>query len=33
MKTIHIMVGGPESELPDITTYDKTIPWIGVDRG
>lgn len=33
MKTLHIMVGGPESELPDISQYDKTIPWIGVDRG
>lgn len=33
MKTLHIMVGGPESELPDISKYDKTIPWIGVDRG
>ncbi|MBC6310775.1 thiamine diphosphokinase [Listeria sp. FSL L7-1582] len=33
MKTLHIMVGGPESELPDISKYDKKIPWIGVDRG
>ncbi|EUJ49314.1 thiamine diphosphokinase [Paenilisteria rocourtiae] len=33
MNILHIMVGGPESELPDLSVYDASVPWIGVDRG
>ncbi|MBC1546719.1 thiamine diphosphokinase [Listeria sp. FSL L7-1435] len=34
MKIIHIMVGGPASELPDLKQYTNAyISWVGVDRG
>ncbi|MBC1499840.1 thiamine diphosphokinase [Listeria weihenstephanensis] len=32
MKIIHIMVGGPESEIPDISNHESKT-WVGVDRG
>lgn len=34
MKIIQIMVGGPQSELPDLTAYmDPDVIWLGVDAG
>ncbi|UHP09297.1 thiamine diphosphokinase [Listeria marthii] len=34
MKIIHIMVGGPASEIPDLAQYTNAeISWVGVDRG
>ncbi|MCD2254490.1 thiamine diphosphokinase [Listeria marthii] len=34
MKIIHIMVGGPASEIPDLKQYTNAdISWVGVDRG
>ncbi|MBC1321168.1 thiamine diphosphokinase [Listeria welshimeri] len=34
MKVINIMVGGPASEIPDLTPYTNAdICWVGVDRG
>lgn len=34
MKNVHILVGGPENEVPDLTNYqDEQTVWIGVDRG
>ncbi|WP_099224297.1 thiamine diphosphokinase [Listeria costaricensis] len=34
MIVIHIMVGGPETELPDLTPYqNEAAIWLGVDRG
>ncbi|MBC1999530.1 thiamine diphosphokinase [Listeria marthii] len=34
MKIIHIMVGGPASEIPDLKQYmNADISWVGVDRG
>lgn len=34
MKVIHIMVGGPQREIPDLEAYNQpTIIWLGVDGG
>ncbi|WP_239254371.1 thiamine diphosphokinase [Listeria ilorinensis] len=34
MTVIHIMVGGPETELPDLTPYqNEAAIWLGIDRG
>lgn len=34
MKNVHILVGGPDNEVPDLTKYqDEQTVWIGVDRG
>ncbi|MGY3777556.1 thiamine diphosphokinase [Isobaculum melis] len=34
MKNVHILVGGPDSEVPDLMDYhDEQTIWIGVDRG
>ncbi|MBP3038320.1 thiamine diphosphokinase [Bacillaceae bacterium Marseille-Q3522] len=30
---IHILAGGPEALLPDLTHHNKNCRWIGVDRG
>lgn len=30
---IHILAGGPENKLPDLSLYNEQCKWIGVDRG